>query len=99
MDQQRFLINLRQILATRLSEEELRTLCFDLGVDYENLGGGSKAAHARELVSYFERRNASLSCWRAAGALCQSSPGTDCWRGIAQRRLPSPPIHLNREAR
>jgi hypothetical protein len=56
MDQQRLLVTLRQILSTRLSEEELRTLCFDLGVDYENLGGESKAAHARELVSYFERR-------------------------------------------
>jgi hypothetical protein len=56
MDQQRLTVTLRQILSTRLSEEELRTLCFDLGVDYENLGGESKAAHARELVSYFERR-------------------------------------------
>ena len=56
MDKQRFLVSLRQNLYTRLSEEELRSLCFDLGVDYENLGGESKAAHARNLISYFERR-------------------------------------------
>lgn len=56
MDKQNLLINLRQALSTRLSEEELRSLCFDIGVDYENLGGESKAAHARNLISLFERR-------------------------------------------
>lgn len=56
MDKQHLLINLRQALSTRLSEDELRSLCFDLGVDYENLGGESKAAHARNLISLFDRR-------------------------------------------
>ncbi len=51
-----YLIELRQILTTRFSDGELRTLCFDLGVDYENLPGQGKADKARELISHLERR-------------------------------------------
>jgi hypothetical protein len=51
------LTELRQILAARFDESELRTLCFELGEDYENLPPGGKAAKARELVRYLERRN------------------------------------------
>jgi len=47
---------LRQILTTYFDAGELRTLCFDLGVDYDNLPGGGKADKARELISYLERR-------------------------------------------
>ncbi len=56
MEKQRFLTTLRQTLSSRLSEDELRSLCFDLGVDYENLGGEGKAGHARSLIGFFERR-------------------------------------------
>ena len=54
--QQDHLIRLRQILDARFSRDELRTLCFDLDVDYENLPGECKASKARELVIYLERR-------------------------------------------
>ena len=37
------------------NEEEMRSLCFDLGLDYESLGGRGKSANARELVSYFQQ--------------------------------------------
>ena len=47
---------LRQTLTTRFNEEELRTLCFELAVDYDDLPGRGKAAHARELIVYLERR-------------------------------------------
>jgi tetratricopeptide (TPR) repeat protein len=36
-------------------EDELRTLCFDLGLDYENIPGDTRQAHARELVRQVER--------------------------------------------
>jgi hypothetical protein len=51
-----YLIEMRRILTTRFSDGELRTLCFDLGVDYENLPGQGKADKARELISHLERR-------------------------------------------
>jgi hypothetical protein len=47
---------LRQILTQSFNEEELKSLCFDMGIDYESLPGAGKAAKARELIGYFERR-------------------------------------------
>lgn len=35
----------------------MRSLCFDLGVDFDSLPGQGKADKARELVGYLERRN------------------------------------------
>jgi len=49
-------IRLRQTLASRFDEGELRTLCFYLEVDYDDLPGEGKSNKARELVAYFERR-------------------------------------------
>ena len=46
---------LRQKLVTTFNVSELRTLCFDLGVDYEDIPGAAKEEMARELVAYFER--------------------------------------------
>ena len=40
-----------QFITEHYSLEEIRTLCFDLGIKYENLGGGEKLnSKARELV-------------------------------------------------
>jgi len=50
------LIKLRQVLLTRFNESELRDLCFDLAVPYENLPGSSKQDKARELIDFFLRR-------------------------------------------
>lgn len=50
------LIKLRRTLIRCLDENELRDLCFDLGVDYESLQGEGKAAKVRELIVYLERR-------------------------------------------
>lgn len=52
-------INLRQMRETLnqiLNGEELRTLCFDLGIDYDNLGGEGKTDKIRELIYYLNRR-------------------------------------------
>lgn len=51
----RRLTNLRKQLATTMNDDELETLCFDLGVNYENLKGDSHEAKARELVSQCDR--------------------------------------------
>lgn len=48
-------VDLRRILTLLFDEEELRTLCFDLNVDYDSLRGEGKAAKARELVALAER--------------------------------------------
>jgi hypothetical protein len=36
--------------------DELRNLCFDLGVDYENVQRDTKDGTVREIILYFERR-------------------------------------------
>ena len=47
---------LRERLIQYFDEEELRTLCSDLGVDYDSLPGKGKEAKARELVGHLGRR-------------------------------------------
>jgi HEAT repeat protein len=49
-------IQLRQILTERFDKGELGTLCFDLGVDYDDLPGEGNQAKAKDLVAYCERR-------------------------------------------
>jgi hypothetical protein len=49
------IIRLRELLITRFNEGELRTFCFDLGIDYDDLPGAGKSDKARELVSYCAR--------------------------------------------
>jgi hypothetical protein len=48
---------LRDCLCKHFNEEELRQLCFDLGVDDEDVPGSTKSGKARELIAYLERRD------------------------------------------
>lgn len=54
MDNQSAILNR---LTTQLNETESRTCCLELGLDYEDLEGGSRAGKARELITYLARRN------------------------------------------
>jgi hypothetical protein len=47
--------HLRRLLIEHFDVEDLRTLCFDLGEDYDSLRGEGKAGRARELVAHLER--------------------------------------------
>lgn len=47
---------LHRILLDHFSEEELRTLCFHLSVEYDDLAGRSRADKARELIKHLARR-------------------------------------------
>lgn len=49
------LLTLRDNLNTYFSVSELRSLCFDLGIDYENLAGDSKNVKVMELVQMMQR--------------------------------------------
>ena len=55
--EQTHLATLRQVLIERFSDDELRTLSFDLRIDYDGLLVEGKANKALELVRYLERRN------------------------------------------
>lgn len=49
-------IRLRKLLKERFSESDLRTVCFDLGFDYDDLPDSGKANKSREIVRYCEQR-------------------------------------------
>ena len=47
---------LRDLLAHHFSHEELRGLCFDLGLEYEDLPGETRPGRAQSLIEYCLRR-------------------------------------------
>lgn len=47
--------SLRELIRTSFDESELKDLCHDLAVDYEDLPAVGKAAKVRELILYCER--------------------------------------------
>ena len=49
-------VTLRRALVNYFDLEELRTLCFDLGVDFDDLKGNGKGAKARELVAFWQHQ-------------------------------------------
>lgn len=50
-------ITLQELLKSKLSLEELRDFCFEINIDYENIGGETKSGKIRELLIHLERRN------------------------------------------
>lgn len=56
---------IRETLDKYFDDGELRTLCFDLGIDYDNLSGDDKADKARELVRHCERRGRVVALYEA----------------------------------
>jgi hypothetical protein len=60
---------LRNALGSRMNLSELKTLCFDLGLDYENLAGDTKTDKVVNLISYFENRQQLERLVKAVQAL------------------------------
>jgi DNA-binding NtrC family response regulator len=54
---QKHLNALRHILVDRFDEDELRTLCFHLGIDYDILPRQGKVYKAEDLLIYLKRRD------------------------------------------
>ncbi len=50
-------LTLRRALDDGYNTDELRDLCFELGIDYEDLPGETQSAKARELVLFAKRHN------------------------------------------
>lgn len=48
-------VGLRKLLETHFNFDGLRNLCFDMGIQYENLPGDTLGAKAREFILYCER--------------------------------------------
>ncbi len=80
------LARLRDKLSRSFSDEELRNLCFDLGVEYADLAASSKTGKARELVSFMDRTGhldeLIASCHRLRPKVK--------WDGVDVSRVPGP---------
>ncbi len=81
--EQRQAVRLRQTLVERFDEEELRTLCYDLGIDFESLPAEGRVGKARELVAYLERRQRLGDLARVGEALRPDIP----WRALLQELI------------
>ena len=46
---------LQQMIQRYFNTSELRSLCFDLGIEYEDISGENKSDKVRELITYAER--------------------------------------------
>ncbi len=56
-DSSRYLSDLHKQIDQRFNLEEIRSLCFDLGVDFDNVAGEGKSARIRELILQLARRD------------------------------------------
>lgn len=78
---------LRQQIIELFSEGELKTLCFDLAVDYDMLEGGEKTAKVVALIAHLEKRGRlpALLAW-----LAEERPHT-AWPSLETPPPQSPP--------
>jgi hypothetical protein len=51
-----FLATLQQITDSHFDREDMRMMCFHLGIDFDNLPAEGKGHKARELIKFLERR-------------------------------------------
>lgn len=58
-------VRLREALEDHFGERDLRTVCFDLEIDYDDLEGEGRADRARQLIIHLRRHNrlAELYSW------------------------------------
>jgi hypothetical protein len=77
---------LRDILAQHFSADELRSLCYDLDLDYETLPGDGqgKGARAQEIILYFKRRGRLVDLMAAC---CRLRPHLDLCQAPDQATL------------
>jgi hypothetical protein len=50
-------VQVLEVIEHRCSLEDLRNLCFYLGLDYDMLPGDRKMAKARSLIDHYDRRD------------------------------------------
>jgi hypothetical protein len=82
------LTQLRQLLVKRFSDGELHTLCFDLGVEYDDLPGSGRSDKARELVTCMDQHDRLADLVRVGRGSRPDVP----WPVIDAALVKQPPI-------
>lgn len=76
---------------THFDLEELKTFCFEIGVDYDNLAGGAvKNNKARELIGFMQRRSLFPELIRSARRLRADVPWPDVPDPLQPARASAP---------
>jgi len=78
-----------QLLKTHFNKSELRELCFELGIDYEDLLGQRKRDLVRELILYCQRRGQLPRLLQVCG---QKRPNVDWPDEVKAIELGIPPV-------
>ena len=82
---------LRELLIAHFNESEMRTLCFDIKIDYESLSGQANSDKARELVAHV-RRHGQIALLLTE---CQKIRQHVDWESVVvQTALPKTVIHF-----
>lgn len=89
------LAKLLQYLDDYFDLEDLKTLCFKLGVDYDDLGGEGQIGKARELIRYLQKRGRLDTL---VAAMAQERPHLDL-TDLQPQPPPIPETPPSREAR
>lgn len=91
----RGLAPLRQNITVRFSDQEIRTLCFDLDVDYEDLPGEGKESKVRELIAYMRRRDRIPEL---VNYCCEQRPSVD-WEAMVKLSARAGPFEASLSGR
>jgi len=86
---------LHEAICQAFDEEELRTLCFDLDLDYDALRGDGKDARARELVGWHTRRGALMDLVKAV----QRRRPNQYWTNAVEDKTVPPAVNQYATAR
>lgn len=79
-------------LVAYFNQEELKTLCFNLGMYYDDLPGEGRASKARELIKYHERHDSIAELINEATKQRPNIP----WADLIQK---SPPEEISKDKR
>jgi hypothetical protein len=83
-------IELVKAIHTGFDLEELKTLCFQMGVDYDDLAGQNRLGKCRELVEWCDRKGLTVALIMTCAA---ERPNNDYW-SIALSRIPAEDAQL-----
>jgi hypothetical protein len=75
---------LRQILVKYFDDDELRTLCFELRVEYADLPSASRRGKARELIAHLERRDRLPELVKIGREMRPNAP----WESVSKAESP-----------
>jgi len=80
--------DLRTKMVKAFDEDEIKTLCFDLNIDFDDIKGDNKSGKVRELILFVSRRNRLSELI----ALCKTQRPNESWLDISDYEFYDPSL-------